>query len=393
MKPETLSEDQIEAVRTIGEQPGPFFLTGPAGTGKSFVIEFLKNNVDNCVVTAMTGAAAQLIGGRTLHSFAGLHPKYGVVRSRRADEAVRDCDLLVIDEISMASVEILEQLDVRFRRARHRPKVLMVGDFLQLPPVEGKKVFDTETWQNCKVLKLSTPHRQGEGEFLDILSQVRMGFVTEDVMKFVESRTVDMLPDDCVHLMARRAPVMKRNMQKLSELPGRPRTSRMEVTLPDPENPNEEPKEPTSQELGRARFAPVLSLKDDARVMLLTNDPMDRWVNGSTGIVSSIEVGSVWVELDSGDEVEVTKADEEVLDGDGKVICTVRQYPIQLAWATTIHKSQGSTIDRVGIDLEGHFETGQTYVAMSRCRTAGGLFLVGKLRKLLVDECALSICS
>jgi ATP-dependent exoDNAse (exonuclease V) alpha subunit len=104
-------------------------------------------------------------------------------------------------------------------------------------------------------------------------------------------------------------------------------------------------------------------------------------------------VGSVWVELDSGDEVEVTKAYEEILDGDGKVICTIWQYPIHLAWATTIHKSQGSTIDRVGIDLEGHFETGQTYVAMSRCRTAGGLFLVGKLQRLLVDEYALSICA
>jgi ATP-dependent exoDNAse (exonuclease V) alpha subunit len=182
-------------------------------------------------------------------------------------------------------------------------------------------------------------------------------------------------------------------MQKLAELPGKSRVSRMEVMLPDTVGLYEEPREPTSQELGRARFASVLSLKDDARVMLLTNDSLDRWVNGSTGIVSSIEVGAVWVRLDSGEEVEVTKTDEEILDGDGNVICTIRQYPIQLAWATTIHKSQGSTIDRVGIDLNGHFETGQTYVAMSRCRTADGLFLVGTLRGLLVDEYALSICT
>lgn len=384
----SLSKDQQEAINMITSRPGPFFLTGEAGTGKSFLVQHLKESQKGCVVTAMTGAAAQLVEGRTLHSFAGIHPQYGVVRSKRADHAIKKCKLLIIDEISMASTEVMEQLYERFNRAKAWPKVLMVGDFLQLPPVEGSVLFDNQDWENCQTIRLVTPHRQSDHNFLDILNDIRRGNLTERVRDFVASRRVDELPDDCSHLMARREPVRVRNVRKLEELPGQTRTSRMMVEYEKKKKKDDQ----TARYLSRSRFPHILHLKEKARVVLLTNEPTGRWVNGSTGQVAYIEHGTVGIDLDKGSLVEVSKEEESVLDGDGKRVCTICQYPILLAWAMTIHRAQGSTIDRVGVDLNGHFETGQTYVAISRCRTADGLFLVGNINRLMVDEKALAIC-
>jgi ATP-dependent exoDNAse (exonuclease V) alpha subunit len=390
-----LSADQEAAVDLILDKEGPFFLTGDAGSGKSYLIKHLENSVMDCVVTAMTGAAAQLIGGRTLHSFAGFHPKYGVVRSKRADRAIQSCALLIIDEISMASVEILEQLEERFLRAGHTPKVLAVGDFLQLPPVEGKKLFESDCWQQFTTIKLTSQHRQKDEKLIRMLNDVRRGNVTEHVREFLKSRTVDELPEDCTHLVALRKTAYARNCQKLEELPGPIYKSQMEVLpTPRPRDIRKEdlPEEFKESDLSRSRMAEKLFLKPGARVVLLNNDSESRWVNGSTGEVLSVSRGEVLVELDVGSVVEVNKIDEEILDGDGRVICTVYQYPIQLGWSMTIHKAQGSTLDRVGVDLSHHFESGQTYVALSRCRSAEGLFVKGDIPELLVDENALKYC-
>lgn len=390
-----LSKDQEDAVELILDGDGPFFLTGDAGSGKSYLIKHLENSVMDCVVTAMTGAAAQLIRGRTLHSFAGLHPKYGVVKSRRADRAVRDCALLIIDEISMASVETLEQLEERFHRAGNVPKLLAVGDFLQLPPVEGEKLFQSEVWQDFLPIKLTSQHRQKDAELIRMLNDVRRGNVTDHVREFLSSRRVEELPDDCTHLMALRKSAFMRNCQKLDELPGPRYGSKMQVVVPPKPRGarrDELPEEPKEGDLDRSRMAKQLFLKPGARVVLLNNDPEFRWVNGSTGEVTEISSGEVLVQLDSGREVEVNRIDEEILDGDGRTMCVVHQYPIQLAWALTIHKAQGCTLDRVGVDLSRHFETGQTYVALSRCRDAEGLFVKGDIPELMVDENALKYC-
>jgi ATP-dependent exoDNAse (exonuclease V) alpha subunit len=378
-----LSVDQKAVVDAIAGAPGPFFLTGSAGSGKTFVINFLRNMVPRCVVTAMTGAAAQLVHGRTLHSFASIHPQHGAVRSEKANRRVRECDLLVIDEISMASVDVIEQLYDRFDHAGHHPKLLMVGDFMQLPPVEGEKLFGSWIWAGCKVLKLTTQHRQANIDFISVLNDVRRGRLTEQVAAFVRSRTVKQLPDDCTHLMATRDPVARRNMQKLEELEGPKWTSRIIID----NSPLRAA--PTELEMKRIRFPHLLVLKPKARIVLLTNDQAGRWVNGSTGVVDHVEPGTVHVALDAGGRVQVTKAEEEVLDAEGKPICIVRQYPLMLAWALTIHRSQGATLDRVGIDLSGHFETGQTYVALSRCRHPDGLFLTGSLHDIKVDHAAM----
>lgn len=388
----TLSADQREAVETILQDDGPFFLTGEAGSGKTFVINHLRHRAGNCVVTAMTGTAAQLVCGRTLHSFASIHPVYGVVRSKKANDRVRNCDLLIIDEISMASDEVLRQLRKRFEYAGHFPKLLMVGDFLQLPPVEGEKLFESPSWRECTRLVLTHQHRQVDISFISALNDLRTGDMSQRVRALIAERSFRSLPDDCVHLMAYRSSARARNREKLRELPGSAFTSVMEVCPPKRLSKRAKPKKPTMGQISRARFVDTLVLKVGARVVLLTNDPAHRWVNGSTGEVSEIS-GSIMVQLDNGKAVSVGMASEDLLDGDGKIICTIKQYPLQLAWALTIHKGQGMTMDRVGVDLNGHFETGQTYVALSRCRTKEGLFLTGNLERVIVDEKALRYSS
>ncbi len=385
-----LSPDQLEAYTTIINERGPFFLTGPAGSGKSYIIDFLRNSIKGCCVTATTGSAALLIKGRTLHSFAGIHPTWGVIQSEKIDQRIRACSVLVIDEVSMADVTLLDQLYIRFARAGHEPKIILVGDFLQLPPVNGESLFDSPRWPDFKVLKLTQQHRQSDTNFITILNKIRIGELTEEVREFIRSRTFDDLPDDCTHLMAHRESVDDRNMSKLAELPGQRWAAPWEVDVIYTKKGKT--KEVTQKDLDKSRFPEKLYLKINARVVLLTNDPEGRWVNGSTGTVTAVTKGTVKVKLDSGSEYSVGRAQDEILDADGNPCCVINQYPIRLAWALTIHKAQGMSMDRVGVDLDFHFAAGQTYVALSRCRSAEGLFLKGSIANLIVDSKALHHC-
>jgi ATP-dependent exoDNAse (exonuclease V) alpha subunit len=175
--------------------------------------------------------------------------------------------------------------------------------------------------------------------------------------------------------MAYRDAAENRNLQRLEHLPGAAGCSRWHVTrLVDDEK---------EISLKNARFLPELRLKVGARVVLLTNT--DEWVNGSTGEVISINSGSVSVRLDRGKTVSIEKAEEEILNGDGKAVCRVSQYPMMLGWSLTIHRAQGMTMDRVGVDLRGHFAPGQTYVALSRCKSSEGLFIVGNVDSVIAD--------
>jgi ATP-dependent DNA helicase PIF1 len=385
-----LSPDQLAAYTSILEERGPFFLTGPAGSGKSYIIDFLRNSLVGCQVTATTGSAALLIKGRTLHSFAGIHPTWGVFDSEKVDQRIRACSVLVVDEVSMADVQLLEQLYTRFKRAGHEPKLLLVGDFLQLPPVDGDSLFDSPRWPTFKVLKLTQQHRQSDESFITILNKIRIGNLDDDVRQFIRDRTVDELPDDCTHLMAHRDSVDYRNMTKLSELTGQRWKATWDVEVIYTKKGKA--KEVTKKDLEKSRFPEDLYLKEHARVVLLTNHPEGDWVNGSTGTVLGVAPGKVRVKLDTGREISVSKAEDEILDPDGNPCCVISQYPIRLAWALTIHKAQGMSMDRVGVDLDYHFAAGQTYVALSRCRSAEGLFLKGSVANLIVDEKALKHC-
>lgn len=391
------SQDQRKAINMIESAPGNFFLTGPAGSGKSFIISRLehewKEKKRNVVVTATTGVAAQLVKGRTLHSYLGIHPRHGVIDSPAADERVANTDLLIVDEISMASSKLISQMFRRFKNAFHLPKVLAVGDFLQLPPVEGEFAFENVLWQTFRQLNLTGNHRQRDPGFIDPLNDLRVGKITDRVRKLIAERSRDELPKDCTHLSAHRATVEEINSRRLEALPGRRYRSVWDVVR----EKRVKGKDATAVDESKVRFVKELDLKIGARVVLLTNNISENgvisWVNGSTGEVVDISKGCVSVLLDSNASVVNVQPEEETTyDADGNELFTIRQFPMMLAFALTIHKSQGMTLDKVGVDLGRHFASGQTYVALSRCKTKGGLFLKGELTEVPVNEKALQIC-
>lgn len=375
-----LSDDQKDAVKTILYNRGPFFLTGPAGSGKTFVIQYLKEIEDACFVSAMTGNAAQLLGGRTAHSVLGITPHKGLIPYSTYNKRIQKCRLLIIDEISMANHEFLEMMYERFDLADHTPKLLFVGDFMQLPPVDGIPAYKSVHWSNVTLLRLKQQHRQADKEFITALNSVRTGTMTPEAKDLFTKRIVPELPNDCIHIHPRRAEAEFENLHRLGELPGDSSVFRWEVKNLVREN------EADVERL--CRFPKELHLKTGARVVMLANT--EEYVNGSTGEVLAIEDDAIKVRLDrSGSVVRVSKQTEEIVDADKNPIYAVTQFPMLLAWAMTIHKAQGMTLDRVGVNLNGHFAAGQTYVALSRCRYLDGLFLSGDLGKIQIDEEAL----
>lgn len=366
-----LSPDQLAAIDAIRNSDHKyFFVTGSAGSGKSFVMNEVKRLMKNVSMTATTGSAAQLIGGRTLHAFAGILPKQGCIMSKKAAMRMALTQVLIIDEASMMDSWLLDQLLLRCKWTMHYPKIVLVGDFFQLPPVDGTPVYQHPLWQQFKVLKLTHNHRQGmEGKFVEALNDLRYGDYTERLVEMIKSRTVDALPQDCTTLVAHRNTAAAINDDRLKQL-GKP----IKLYKADDDFP-------VGYNTDKMRFPTDLKLAEGARIVMLKNT--EQFFNGSTGVVEHIGSEFVRVKLDARgrDEeawtVAVERETEEVQDGDGAKIGSRLQYPMMLAWGLTIHKSQGMTLDRVGIDLNAHFAPGQTYVALSRCRSVEGLFLVG----------------
>lgn len=411
-----LSDDQKEAVdKILGNQGCIFFLTGPAGCGKTFVVNHLRHSVPGCSVCAMTGVAAQLIDGRTAHSFLGMRFPMSDMEREAAEkngrqwilsqaktpvQRIQRCRMLIIDEISMANVEFMQLMIERFRTAFMRPadwpKVVLVGDFLQLPPAGGERIFMSEAWQSkVWVIRLSQQHRQADPEFLSALNDVRVGKVSDKTRKLFESRIVPELPSDCVHLHSHNVEVDNKNNARLAELPGDPIQFNWKITVNDKIDPEEDVvrvEEAIERAKKQSRLSEAIFLKPDSRVLLLNNDQEGRWVNGSTGTIQKIDPELIKIKLDRGGVVDAERFEEDLLDGTVS-IGKISQFPLRLAWAMTIHKAQGMTLDRVGIDLADHFSTGQTYVALSRCKYLETLHLVGKLPDVVMaDQQAMAYC-
>ena len=426
-----LSAEQREVFELIEGTREHVFVTGRAGTGKSTLLNHLAYHTEKQIaVCAPTGVAALNVEGQTIHSLfrlpIGLIANGEIEQSDATRKVLNAIDTLVIDEISMVSADLMDAVDRSLRKARGRRgesfggvQVVMFGDPYQLAPVpprgdEARYVqdhyrsfwfFDAHVWTgkpagdgildigehgaDLHIRELRDIHRQSDDAFKAMLNAVRYGRVTADIAKVLNDtgarRPPDAGPDEppIITLATRNDIVNSINKRHLDALPGRALTARAEITG---DFGRGEANYPADSEL---------QLKTGAQVMFLRNDTGagfgegPRWVNGTIGTVTRIAGGSVLVDVD-GEEHEVEPAVWERIryayDPGSKtlsrdIVAEFTQFPLRLAWAVTIHKSQGKTYDRAVIDLgSGAFAPGQTYVALSRLTSLEGLYLSRPLR-------------
>ena len=387
------------------------FLTGKAGTGKTTFLKHLTSTTTKrFVVLAPTGVAAINAGGSTIHSFFQLPlcpylpdvkeliteyqtpERYRSLRKERV-KIIRTLDLLIIDEISMVRADLLDAVDMTLRRYRRndRPfggvQLLMIGDAQQLSPVvkENERQFMAQVYpspyffhakalQNMDyvTIELQKVYRQKDSDFLGVLNAVRENRITADVLKVLNSRVHAYEDDeDTIRLTTHNAQADAVNLRKLEMLPDEVKMFEADIEGDFPENSYP------------ADF--VLSLKVGAQVMFIRNDSEGEYYNGKIGKVEEIDdKGIIMVSDSEGNMITVTPVEWEniqyVLDEQtGEIMPSVlgkfRQIPLKIAWAITIHKSQGLTFDRVIIDAGAAFAFGQVYVALSRCRSLEGISL------------------
>jgi ATP-dependent DNA helicase PIF1 len=387
-----LNERQQQVMDAVRRGQSVFY-TGCAGTGKSYLLGTLVALLPKKTtwVTAMTGIAALNIGGRTLHSQAGI----GMARKSASDlarfmksqkrVAWRQCTTLIIDEVSMLSRELFEKLDevARIIRCDSRPfggiKLVLSGDFFQLPPVsqetEGPSTefcFQSPLWNTAVPVQLELTHvfRQTDTAFVALLKEVRMGKLSAGTVDTLSSLD-RALPDRSGVIATRLFPMNSQvdliNEQSLHGIPGEVFLYEAEDYVKDEEN---------RALMEKNCLAPTcLYLKEGAQVMLLKNLGDNTHVNGSRGVVVGFHPDSKMprVRFLSGATLELEPAVWEYETRDGDLLATRTQIPLRLAWAVTVHKSQGLTIDMLEVDLEGTFADGQAYVALSRARSMEGL--------------------
>ena len=417
--------EQLDLAWQFVERTGVnVFLTGKAGTGKTTFLRRLKErSPKRMVVVAPTGVAAINAGGVTIHSFfqfplapyipgGSFNAKEEKYRfSKEKKNIIRTLDLLVIDEISMVRADLLDQIDavLRLHKDRHRPfggvQLLMIGDLSQLAPVVKDSewsllreyyhtpyFFGSHALQQTQhvTIELTHVYRQTDRTFIDILNEVRENRLTSRSLELLNSRVVNedvelgahssrltaQSPDGSIRLTTHNATANRYNEERMDALKGVRFSFRADVTgtFPESSYPAEE----------------KLVLKKGCQVMFLKNDSQgSRYYNGKLGIVSAIDAERICVcGIDDGEEIVVepdvwTNAryviDKETKEIREEIEGEFRQYPLRLAWAITVHKSQGLTFDRAVLDVNAAFAAGQVYVALSRCRSLEGLVLTAPL--------------
>lgn len=410
-----MNEESIQAWNIIEKTSANLFLTGKAGTGKTTFLKQLKEkSPKRMVVLAPTGIAAINAGGMTIHSFfqlpfspyipgttfgSGEQKRYQFSKLKR--NIIRSIDLLVIDEISMVRSDLLDAIDSVLRQYRKRHdlpfggvQLLMIGDLQQLAPVVTaqeeqllKEHYDTPFFFSSNALKqvgyltveLKKVYRQQDEQFISLLNQIRENRASDATLQSLNQRFIPNFEppknSNFIRLTTHNAPAQQINEQQLAALPSRAfsYTAEVEDNFPESSYP--------------ADF--VLTLKPGAQVMFIKNDPQHRFYNGMIGEVIGVKADEEGDKIivrskDSDDEFELEKMEwvnakytinEETKEIEETVEGKFRQYPLRLAWAITIHKSQGLTFEHAIIDASHSFTHGQTYVALSRCKTLEGMVL------------------
>ena len=405
--------DDTEVLNALKNKQN-ILLSGSAGSGKTFMGSGFSKVFPNSILTATTGVAALNIGGDTIYRLLCLGT------SSRPEDAgkiinrwekikrsstpwdiakwnlIKNLRLLILDEASMLRKDQFELIDVVLSYVKDMPlpfggvQVCLIADFCQLPPVvtsydqiiypdlKDPYCFQSDLWAQSGIstFNLTSNYRQGEGEFLSALEKVRVGNITKEVEDLFKSRVnVNLnIPMEPVKLFSHKVDVSRENIDCLKRLPGDKFVSEGEfegkeydVNILKRECPAEE----------------KLYFGLGAQIMMLTNDPHNRWCNGTLGIIRNCS--PLKVQLSSGLTVEVDLHTWErsvpIIGLDGKITTKVaareKQYPLKLAYSVSIHKSQGITLDYVDVDIEKCFAPGQAYVALSRVKTLAGLKLRG----------------
>ena len=371
------------------------YITGAAGSGKTHLlneyIKFLKNKGVEVGITASTGIAATHMGGMTIHSWSGLGIRDELTEYDLEDleskkylyERFKNTDVLVIDEVSMLHhfrLDLIEKI-ARHLKRKQLPfggmQIVLCGDFFQLPPVSrmGEKEshfsYKSESWKklNLKICYLEEQYRHKDNKFIKILNGIRENNLSEESLSCLNSRSNACLKEgiEPTKLHTHNINVDTINDTELNKLGGQIFTYQME----------DKGRKALVDALKKGCLAPeVLRLKKGARVMFVKNNFEEGYANGTLGEVIECSNYGPKIMLTSGKIITPEKVNW-VIEDEGKVKATITQYPLRLAWAITVHKSQGMSLDAVEVDLSKSFEKGMGYVALSRVRTLEGLRLIG----------------